>query len=90
MNSICSDVGNSKQPSEVLKVLVGMAKSLNDDILSCGSTDSSWMENIVLAPEDMAIILKSLDNNKVHSPDQIPARLLTKIATQIAPSLYII
>ena len=89
MNSICSDVGNSKQQSEVLKVLVGMAKSLNDDILSCGSTDSSWMENIVLAPEDMAI-LKSLDNNKVHSPDQIPARVLTKIATQIAPSLYII
>ena len=59
----------------------------NNDILSCSSTDSSHMENIVLEPEHVTIILRSLDTNKAHGPDEIPARLLTETATQIAPSL---
>ena len=52
----------------------------NDDILFSSSTDSSYMENIVLEPEHVAIILRSLDNNKTHGPDEIPARLLTETA----------
>ena len=59
----------------------------NNDILSCSSTDSSHMENIVLEPEHVSIILRSLDTNKAHGPDEIPARLLTETAIQIAPSL---
>ena len=62
----------------------------NDDTLSCSLTDNSHMENIVLEPEHVAIILRSLDNNKAHGPDKIPARLLTETATQIAPSLCIL
>jgi hypothetical protein len=32
-------------------------------------------------------VLSNLDNNKAHGPDEIPARLLSETAYQIAPSL---
>ena len=65
-----------------------MAKSLNDDILSCGSTDSSWMENIVLAPEDMAIILKALDNNKVIVQTKSLLAYLQKLRHNCSITVY--
>ena len=35
-------------------------------------------------------VLRNLDNNKAHGPDEIPARLLTETAYQIAPSLCLL
>jgi hypothetical protein len=45
------------------------------------------LEDVVLTPDDVANVLRTLDNDKAHSPDGIPARLLTETASQIAPSL---
>ena len=45
------------------------------------------MEDTVLTPDRVAVVLRNLDNNKAHGPDGIPARLLTETAYQIAPSL---
>ena len=40
-----------------------------------------------LTPDDVTNVLKTLDNNKAHGPDGIPARLLIETASQISPSL---
>ncbi|CAB4014660.1 Hypothetical predicted protein [Paramuricea clavata] len=48
----------------------------------------SLLEDVVLTPNDVANVLRTLDNDKAHGiPDEIPARLLTETASQIAPSL---
>ena len=47
----------------------------------------SLLEDVVLTPDDVANVLRTLDNDKAHGPDGIPARLLTETASQIAPSL---
>ncbi|CAB4015058.1 Hypothetical predicted protein, partial [Paramuricea clavata] len=44
--------------------------------------------DVVLTPDKVANVLRTLDNDKAHGPDGIPARLLTETASQIAPSLY--
>ncbi len=43
--------------------------------------------DIILTEETVCSVLKNLDNNKAHGPDEIPARLLTETANQVAPSL---
>ena len=50
------------------------------------TTTTSLLEDTVLTPDHVAAVLRNLDNNKAHSPDGIPARLLTETAYQIAPS----
>jgi hypothetical protein len=45
------------------------------------------LEDVVLTPDDVANVLRTLDNDKAHGPDGIPARLLTETESQIAPSL---
>jgi hypothetical protein len=47
----------------------------------------SLLEDVVLTPDDVANVLRTLDNDKAHGPDGIPVRLLTETASQIAPSL---
>ncbi len=37
--------------------------------------------------DDVMNVLRTLDNNKAHGPDGIPARLLTETASQISSSL---
>ena len=45
------------------------------------------LDEITLSNEVVTAVLRNLDNNKVHGPDGVPARLLTETAFQIAPSL---
>ena len=45
------------------------------------------LEDITLTNDEVIAVLRNLDNNKAHSPDGVPARLLTETAFQIAPSL---
>ncbi|CAB4020225.1 Hypothetical predicted protein [Paramuricea clavata] len=51
------------------------------------STNTALLEDITLTPDHVAAVLRTLDNDKAHGPDGIPARLLTETAYLIAPSL---
>ena len=51
------------------------------------STNTTLLEDITLTPDHVAAVLRTLDNDKAHGPDGIPARLLTETASVIAPSL---
>ncbi len=44
------------------------------------------LDDVVLTP-DVMNVLRTIDNNKAHGPDGIPARLLTETASQISSSL---
>ena len=47
----------------------------------------SLLEDVVLTPDDVVNVLRTLDNENAHGPDGIPARLQTETASQIASSL---
>jgi hypothetical protein len=51
------------------------------------STNTTLLEDITLTPDHVAAVLRTLDNDKAHGSDGIPARLLTETAYLIAPSL---
>jgi hypothetical protein len=46
--------------------------------------------DIILSEGTVRSVLKNIDNNKAHGPDEIPARLLTETAYKIAPSLCLL
>ncbi len=55
--------------------------------VNLSDTTGAVFNDIILTEETGCSVLKNLDNNKAYGPDEIPARLLTKTANQIAPSL---
>ena len=61
--------------------------STTDDNLLSNKTNTALLDDVILTPDDVTNVLKTLDNNKAHGPDGIPARLLTETASQISPSL---
>ncbi|CAB3994357.1 Hypothetical predicted protein [Paramuricea clavata] len=57
---------------------------------SISETTDTIFNDIVLSEGTVRSVLRNLDNNKAHGPDEIPARLLTETAYQIAPSLCLL
>ncbi|CAB3982957.1 Hypothetical predicted protein [Paramuricea clavata] len=57
---------------------------------SISETTDTLFNDIVLSQGTVRSVLRNLDNNKAHGPDEIPARLLTETAYQIAPSLCLL
>ena len=53
-------------------------------------TTNTISNDIILSEGTARSVLRNLDNNKAHGPDEIPARLLTETAYQIAPSLCLL
>ncbi|CAB4028324.1 Hypothetical predicted protein [Paramuricea clavata] len=51
------------------------------------STNTTLLEDIMLTPDHVAAVLRTLDYDKAYGPDGIPARVLTETASVIAPSL---
>ena len=49
--------------------------------------NTTLLEDITLTTDHVAAVLRTLDNDKAHGPDGIPARILTGIVYLIAPSL---
>ena len=61
--------------------------STTDDNLLSNKTNTALLDDVILTPDDVTNVLKTLDNNKAHGPDGIPARLLIETASQMSPSL---
>ena len=53
-------------------------------------TTDTIVNNIILSERTVRSVLRNLDNNRAHGPDEIPARLLTETAFKIAPSLCLL
>ena len=51
------------------------------------NSNTALLDDVILTPDDVTNVLKTLDNNNAHGPDGIPARLLIETASQISPSL---
>ena len=58
--------------------------STTDNNLLSNKTTTALLDDVILTPDDVTNVLKTLDNIKPHG---IPARLLVKTASQISPSL---
>ena len=61
--------------------------STTDDNLISNKTNTALLHDVILTPDDLTNVLKTLDNNKAHDPDEIAVRLLIETASQISPSL---
>ena len=61
--------------------------STTDDNLLSNKTNTALSQDVILTPDDVTNVLKTLNNNKVHGPNGIPARLLIETASQISSSL---
>ena len=59
--------------------------STTDNNLLSNKTTTALLDDVILTPDDVTNVLKTLDNIKPHG---IPARLLVETASQISPSLY--
>ena len=57
---------------------------------SISETTNTIFNDIIFSEGTVRSVLRNLDNNKAHGPDEIPARLLTETAYQIAPSLCLL
>ena len=57
---------------------------------SISETTNTIFNDIILSEGTVRSVLSNLDNNKAHGPDEIPARLLTETAYQIALSLCLL
>ena len=62
---------------------------VDQNSVNLSDTTGAVFNDIILTEETVCSVLKNLDNNKAHGPDEIPARLLTETANQIAPSLCV-
>ena len=86
--------GNSRKyaetPTDVANLFNNYFTSIfttDPDTFADPSTTDALLDDVILTPDDVTNVLKTLNNNKAHGPDGIPARLLIETASQISPSL---
>ena len=58
-----------------------------DSISAPSQTFVEMLSEIELSEEEVAVVLRNLDQTKAGGPDCIPGRLLKELANEIAPSL---
>ena len=58
-----------------------------DSISAPSQTFVKMLSEIELSEEEVAVVLRNLDQTKAGGPDGIPGRLLKELANEIAPSL---
>ena len=75
-------------PVNMPRILCDPINIVNQQSIS--ETTNTIFNDIILSEGTVRSVLRNLDNNKAHGPDEIPARVLTETAYQIAPSLYLL